>query len=120
MEKPTQFHPIYASIAIVLLTAVMYVSLIEQVKLPKASIYQADKIVHIFMYFILSIVIYKGFFNKKKFLSIALACFVAFLCGIFIEILQNYLTSTRMFDIFDIFANGIGAIFAYLIVNKYL
>lgn len=120
MEKPAQFHLIYASIAIVLMAAVMYVSLLEQVELPQAPIFQADKLVHFSMYFILSLAIYKGFFNKNLILSIVIACFASFFYGLIVEFLQYFLTSSRMFDIFDIFANGIGSIFAYLIVNKYL
>ena len=120
MEKPIQFHLIFAGIAIVLMVTVMYVSLLEQVELPQAPIIQADKIVHFGMYFILSISIYKGFFNKKLIFSIVIACFLSFFYGLIVEFLQYFLTSSRMFDIFDIFANGIGSIFAYLVVNKYL
>ena len=120
MERAFKFHPIYAFVALVLLMAIMYVSLLEKIELPEAPIIQVDKVVHFTMYFILSISIYKGFFNKKLFLSIAFACFLSFLYGLTVEFLQYFLTSTRMFDIFDIFANGIGTIFAYLTVNKYL
>lgn len=120
MEKAFRFHLIYASAAIVLLMAIMYVSLLDKVELPEAPVIQADKIVHFTMYFILSLAIYKGFFNKKLLKSILIASLLSFLYGLIVEILQFSLTSTRMFDIFDIFANGIGTIFAYLIVNKYL
>lgn len=120
MEKYFNLHLKYAFIAIVLLVAIMYVSLLPKIELPKTSIFQADKIAHLGMYFILSIVLHKGFFNIKSKKAIVIACILSFLYGFIVEILQYSLTSTRMFDVFDIFANGMGAIFAYLIVSKYL
>ena len=120
MENPIKFHLIFACTAIVLFMTVMYVSLLPKVELPEAPVFQADKLVHFTMYFILSIVSYKGFFNKKLAQSILFACILSFLYGIIVEFLQSSLTSTRMFDVFDIFANGIGTIFAYFVVNKYL
>lgn len=120
MEKYFKLHLKYAFIAIVLLVAVMYVSLLPKIELPKTTIFQADKIVHFSMYFVLSVMIFKGFFNKKLNQSLLIACVLSFLYGFIVEILQYSLTSTRMFDVFDIFANGMGAIFAYLIVSKYL
>lgn len=120
MENPIKVHLIFACTAIVLFMTVMYVSLLPKVELPEAPVMQADKMVHFTMYFILSLVSYKGFFDKKLRQSILFACLLSFLYGIIVEFLQSSLTSTRMFDVFDIFANGIGTIFAYFVVNKYL
>ncbi|MCB0537436.1 MAG: VanZ family protein [Chitinophagales bacterium] len=120
MEKYFNLHLKYAFIAIVLLVAIMYVSLLPKIELPKTNIFQADKIVHFSMYFILSVALFKGFFNVNLKKSLTFACVLSFLYGFIVEILQYSLTSTRMFDVFDIFANGMGAIFAYLIVSKYL
>lgn len=120
MEKYCKLHLKYAFIAIVLLMAIMYVSLLPKIELPKTNIFQADKIVHFGMYFILSCTIFKGFLNKRERKSLTIACILSFLYGFIVEILQYSLTTTRMFDVFDIFANGMGAIFAYLIVSKYL
>lgn len=120
MESPLKIHPIYASIAIVLLTLIMYASLLPKVELPKAPVMQADKFVHFSMYALLSFILFKGFFNKKLTLSLGIACLLSFFYGFIVECAQYYFSSTRMFDVFDIFANGIGAIFAYVVVNKYL
>lgn len=120
MENPIRIHLVYASTAIVLFAIVMYVSLLPKVELPEAPIIQADKFVHFGMYALLSLVTFKGFFNKKLKWSILIACLIAFLYGFIVEVLQYSLTTTRMFDVFDIFANGIGTIFAYFVVNKYL
>lgn len=120
MEIPGKMHPIYASFAIVLLIGIMYVSLLPKVELPEAPIMQADKLVHFSMYAVLAYFIHKGFFNQKLAKAVGLACLMSFLYGFIVECSQYYFTSTRMFDVFDIFANGTGAIFAYIVVNKYL
>ncbi len=120
MESPIKIHLIYAFTAIVLLILIMYVSLLPKIELPEAPVIQADKLVHFSMYAFLSVMIYKGFFNKKLILSIGIACILSFLYGFIVECSQYYFTSTRMFDVFDIFANGTGAMFAYVVVNKYL
>lgn len=120
MENPIKIHPIFAFTAIVLFAIVMYVSLLPKEELPEAPIIQADKFIHFSMYFLLSVITFKGFFNKNLKKSILFACGIAFLYGIIVEVLQYSLTTTRMFDVFDIFANGIGTIFAYFVVNKYL
>lgn len=120
METSIKIHPVYTSIAIVLLVVIMYVSLLPTIELPKAPVIQADKIIHFSMYSLLSFVLYKAFFNRKLWQGIGFACALSFFYGFIVECSQYYYTSTRMFDVFDILANGIGAMFAYVIVNKYL
>lgn len=120
MESPIKIHPIFACTAIVLLSGIWYLSLLPKIELPETKVFQADKIVHMSMYFLLSLAIYKGFFNKKLVLAISIACFVSFFNGIIVEFAQDLLTHTRKFDVFDIFANGLGTILAYLGVSKYL
>lgn len=120
MENPFKIHPIYAFVAIVLICLIMYVSLLPKLELPDAPVMQADKLVHFSMYALLSVVLFKGFFNKKLHIAVGIACILSFFYGFIVECSQYYFSSTRMFDVFDIFANGTGAIFAYVIVNKYL
>jgi VanZ family protein len=120
MKFNVKIHPIYASFAIVLLVGIMYVSLLPKAELPQATLLQADKLVHFSMYAILAYFIHKGFFNQKLANAIGLACLMSILYGFIVECSQYYFTSSRMFDVFDIFANGTGAIFAYIVVNKYL
>ena len=120
METSIKIHPGYTSIAIVLLVAIMYFSLLPSIELPKAPVMQADKFIHFNMYSLLTIVLYKAFFIRKLWWSIGFACVLSFFYGFIVECSQYYFTSTRMFDVFDILANGTGAMFAYVIVNKYL
>ncbi|MCB9255741.1 MAG: VanZ family protein [Chitinophagales bacterium] len=120
MEKALKVHPIFAFAAIVLLTIIMYLSLLPKIELPETNLIQADKLVHASMYFILSLSIFKGFFNTTLKKSIGIACLLSFLYGIIVEFAQDICTLTRMFDVFDILANGFGSILAYLVVSKYL
>ncbi len=117
MEKLYKFHPIFASNAIVLLLIILYASLLPKTELPSSTFIQLDKLVHMGMYGSLSLLIFKGFFeNSVK--ALALACILSFFYGFFLEILQYFLTTTRMFDVFDIFANGLGTTISYLLVKK--
>lgn len=120
MEKRIPHHLISAIIAIVLYAVVLYVSLLPKTELPEVHLFQVDKIVHFSMYFVLSIVTYWGFFKQKNFKNVLFACALAFLYGCIVEVLQFFVAEGRMFDNFDILANGLGTIFAYFVVNKYL
>jgi VanZ family protein len=120
MEKLYKFHPIFASTAIVLSLIILYASLLPKTELPSSSIFQLDKLVHFGMYGSLSFFIFKGFFVKNSLKALALACILSFSYGFIVEFLQYFLTTTRMFDVFDIFANGIGTIISYLLVKKFI
>lgn len=120
METSIKIHPVYTSIAIGLIVVIMYISLLPSIELPKAPVMQADKFIHFSIYSLLTFVLHKAFFIRKSWWSIGFACVLSFFYGLIVEYSQYYFTSTRMFDVFDIFANGTGAMFAYVIVNKYL
>lgn len=119
MEKYLKLHPVYASAAIVLIISIAYVSLLPLQEIPKTDIAHLDKLVHAIMYALLSLNVALGFFNLKKnqafFFSFPI--FVSFFYGFFIEIMQEWFTNYRFFDIFDIFANGIGCLIALTILN---
>ena len=119
MEKYLKLHLYYATAAIVLLISIAFVSLMPLTGLPKTEFDHIDKIVHLLIYFILSLVIAKGFFNLEKTpLSIkAIPIGLSFFYSFFIEILQSLLTNYRFFEIFDILANGIGCLIALAVIN---
>nr|WP_262897791.1 VanZ family protein [Gelidibacter pelagius] len=73
-----------------------------------------DKIHHFGAYFVLTILIanYFNTLNLKRGLLYALI--IASTYGVLMEVLQNYLTKERMFDVFDMIANAFGAIIAVL------
>lgn len=90
--------------------------------LPKVGISQFDKVVHISIFVILSILWQFYFFkrgveNSRKFVFIFLLSMLVY--GILIEVFQELFTVSRTADPFDVLANMIGvaigiAIFKYL------
>ena len=43
---------------------------------------------------------------------------MGFFCSFLIELLQEFATSSRFFEIFDILANGIGCLIAFVVMKK--
>ena len=91
--------------------------------IPKFS--HADKIMHIAMYFALTIVLIydfwkknKGQFRSGKFVCICIL-FPVLLGGI-VEILQGLFFKPRSADWFDWFADGVGVLLAYLLIFLFL
>ena len=89
-------------------------------------ILESDKIAHIGIYFVLTVLLTRSWSNvilKKglKYLLI-LSAFQVICFGIIMEVLQKLITTTRQFDVRDIYANiagtVIGAIF-YLLFHKF-
>lgn len=120
MEKLFKIHLYYAIIAIVLLILIAYVSLLPSQEIPKVGLKNIDKIIHAFMYFILSSFMLLGFGNLKhrSIFVKSIPILMSFFCSFLIEILQEYTTSTRLFEIFDILANGIGCLIAFIVMKK--
>ncbi len=89
-------------------------------KIPQAPFFGFDKVIHIGMYFVLSITIIFGFSfpQKVKKVTFKLASNVV-LFGIFfggvMEICQHYIFINRSGNWYDFFANSIGAILGVLI-----
>ena len=82
--------------------------------LPEIHISEADKIVHVLIYFIL-INIWLLYFYKKKDCNfnsklILIVLISILLYGIIIEILQSLFTVSRIADIYDVAANFIGSL----------
>ena len=90
-------------------------------KLPTVSISHLDKIVHLFMYFSLSIVlIFDLLRNTKKTIRIIfifVLVFVIFLGG-FTELIQGNFIEKRAADIADFIANISGCIIAIAILKN--
>ena len=89
---------------------------IERVKLFK----NADKIVHFFMYFILTVLLVLAFKKGKvcKPFCLLIISFFAVSLGVLMEFLQKYLDIGRSFDTFDILANTTGVIFVIIFLNN--
>lgn len=106
--------------AIVILT----LSLMPAVELPKSSLWQVDKIVHIAFYGILFLLTSYGLkkqyaYTSKRFITLAIMFTACFSYGLFIEMLQDCLVSDRFFDKYDLLANGVGCVVGSFISKYY-
>lgn len=89
--------------------------------LPSVTLWQADKIVHFFVYVVLAVLLYIGWKKQKEF-----ACLhrqmgykvlvLTFGYGFAVEILQELLTADRHFDWYDALANALGGVGGVLVV----
>ena len=101
--------------AIVWTVFITVASLVSSSAIPKVNLLWNDKLVHFLFYFFFvvfwSIALHKNFYSKKY--SFIIVVF-AIVYGIIIEVLQELLTTTREPDLYDVFANALGAIIGYL------
>ena len=101
-------------LAIIWTVLITVASLVSSSAIPKVNLLWNDKIVHFLFYFFFvvfwSFALHKNFYLKKY--SFIIVVF-AIVYGIIIEILQELLTTTREPDLYDVFANSLGAIIGY-------
>lgn len=96
---------------------IMVVSVIPGADLPSLSIWEPDKVMHVFVYAVLTFLFFKwlkGFstpvsLNKKAFIAVT----VCILYGFIIELIQLILP-TRSFDLLDELANMIGCLLSLI------
>ncbi|MBF0264069.1 MAG: VanZ family protein [Gammaproteobacteria bacterium] len=92
----------------------MLIIIVSLIPVPDVDtgINHSDKIIHFLIYFImLSWFGQSGLYANKLIANFSLTI----LFGIGIEVLQSF-TSYRQFDIYDIYANSLGALLAYLLL----
>lgn len=98
---------------------ILYLSLINLADTPIKDLGLSDKIMHAAAYFGLGLVwiIFVTFNYREKFLfrGISIVVLAATVFGIFIEVLQDRLTSYRQMDYHDVLANTAGVIAAGLL-----
>ena len=98
--------------AILFTLIVSIYSLKESEDLPQIALDHLDKVFHVFVYVILTLLwvinvkIY--IFKSNEIKNIALVISVLFFYGIIIEVFQEYFTITRTFDVNDLLANIVG------------
>lgn len=93
--------------------------------LPKSNLFSSipefDKLVHIFLFAVLTALSLKALQPSKLF-GLLLLILIVILYGVLIEYVQMYFTTTRSFDERDIVADAIGAILGwglYRLINKF-
>jgi len=90
--------------------------------IPQIAIPYIDKVVHVGFHFIFTILWFLYF--KKKFSSsniirlLSIAWMGSLFFGIAIELIQQYVTTTRNADVIDVLANAMGATFAVILLMK--
>ena len=103
------------SLAISWTILIAVLCLVKFTDLPSFGVSGADKYVHFTFHFVFTIL--WGFYSWAKLNDITISkigrvVILSFCYGILIEILQEIYTKTRHADIFDVLANGTGALAA--------
>lgn len=90
-------------------------------QLDLGDLLEADKIAHVGVYLILTLLIFRGLSRRKRLnpRNITLAILISAGYGFFLELGQYYFFPGRYFEIFDIVANIIGSI-SSLIFLKFI
>ena len=101
---------------------IVFLSLASFSKISQIKIENGDKYVHLFLYFVLTVLLfYSRFvstdFSKKAKLLVSFLFAIVF--GIIIEIMQKELTANRQFEWRDIVANSMGSLIAITFLNKF-
>ena len=78
-----------------------------------------DKIVHMAIYFIFTIVWYAFFYKSVKENIYIKTISLAFCVGVLVEVLQETITMSRSADFYDIIANSLGIIIAILCIKQF-
>ena len=95
---------------------ILFLSLENAKNIPAINIPYLDKVIHALFHFVFTILWF--LYLKKKFISVNkvqllfFTIIASFVLGIAIELMQQYFTTTRNADVFDILANLFGAFLA--------
>jgi len=90
---------------------------------PSIDIEHLDKVVHIGMYAVFSILIFGYAIKERKTdrLKWMVVCFLlASGYGLLMEILQHYYFKSRSFEFYDIISNIIGSLIGVIFANNFL
>ncbi len=95
---------------------ILFLSLENAKNIPQINIPYLDKVIHSGFHFVFTILWF--LYLKKKFIGsnnvqlLGFTIFGSFVLGLAIESMQQYFTTTRSADVFDILANLFGAFLA--------
>lgn len=100
---------------------ILYLCLIRISELPEVKIPYVDKIVHVFFYFVFSVLwfyTFRFYFRKQSRAKLLKIVFImAFLFGVTIELFQTFFTNYRTGDVTDVMANTSGILLAIGAIN---
>ena len=105
----------YNSIPILWAILILALCLMPGKDLPSITIFEFDKIVHFAIYMVLALLMYYGWKKQNSFLSLhhqtlLKIMILTFMYGFLVEVIQEFFTADRHFDILDALANSAGAI----------
>lgn len=111
-------------LAVIYSVGILVSSLINPEKLPIADFDQSDKFLHVSAYFGLTIIWYLYYFSREQWSWVVLKplvviCLLIIAFGIFIEVLQDKLTTYRTIDSLDVLANSIGVTIAFILIISF-
>lgn len=99
---------------------ITFFCLIKSSSIPTIEFPFLDKLVHAFFYFVFTIVWFLFIKMNFRFSTLnkplAYSALFSFAFGVFIEIMQQYYTTTRQADILDVVFNVIGSLLSILVV----
>lgn len=105
---------------------ILFLSLENARNMPQIDILYLDKVIHSAFHFVFTILWFlylkKKFNSSNNFKLLFFTLIGSFILGIAIELMQQYFTTTRNADVFDILANLFGAFlaaFLIILVNAY-
>jgi VanZ family protein len=117
---------IFLYLAIFWTVLILYLCLKNANEIKQIEIPNFDKIIHFVFHFVFTTLWF--LYLKKKFNSsnninlLAITLIISFVFGIAIELMQQYFTTTRTADVFDVLANLFGAFLAVMsiiLLNRY-
>jgi VanZ family protein len=95
---------------------ILFLSLENAKNIPVINIPYLDKVIHSGFHFVFTILwllyLKKKFISANNFQLLFFTLIASFVLGIAIELMQQYFTTTRNADVFDILANLFGAFLA--------
>lgn len=105
----------YNTASILWALAILIICLLPGKDIPSFTLFEYDKIVHFLIYAALAVMMYYGWKKQNTFSSLykftlLKILLITFLYGFAVEVLQEWLTADRHFDILDALANSTGAI----------
>ncbi len=113
----------YFSLPLLWALAIAIVSLMPAPRIPEVEIDYADKVVHVFVYMVLTILLIWASHKKNEKKTIPYTTLFVILAsssvyGLIMEILQFTITTGRNFEIPDIMANIVGCLFGVFLYKS--
>jgi len=110
----------YNALSILWSALILILSLLRGKNIPSFTIFEYDKIIHFVIYLLLAVMMYYGWKKQNLFSALHQYTLVKILLitsfyGFLVELLQEFFTADRHFDILDALANSAGAVAGTLI-----